>query len=305
MKSTNWNRRTFMQATAATLAATATSATASDLFIATNTYPWGTFFGREKKNFPVHSDEMLAAIAASGIKGYEAAYNGVGEFDGLAERLAEHGLSARSMYVNSQLHDDQWEKSIASVLALAEQGKKLGINIVVTNPSPLAWGGTAVKSDTQLETQAKALDTLGAALRERGQTLAYHNHDAELRAGGREFHHMLTATKPENLHFCLDAHWVFRGCQDSQVALFDAVAHYGSRIVELHVRQSTKGIWDEVFKPGDIDYPRLVKWLVENKLKPLVCLEQCIEGNSPNTLEGIPAHQQSLAYAREVFAPLA
>ena len=52
-----------MQATAATLASTATGAPASELFIATNTYPWGTFFGREKKNFPVHSDEMLAAIA--------------------------------------------------------------------------------------------------------------------------------------------------------------------------------------------------------------------------------------------------
>ena len=36
---------------------------------------------------------------------------------------------------------------------------------------------------------------------------------------------MLTATAAANVKFCLDAHWVFRGCGDSQVAVSDAVEH--------------------------------------------------------------------------------
>jgi len=48
------------------------------------------------------------------------------------------------------------------------------------------------------------------------------NRDAELRQGGREFHHMLTATNPDDVKLCLDAHWIYRGCGDSQVAVFDA-----------------------------------------------------------------------------------
>jgi len=33
---------------------------------------------------------------------------------------------------------------------------------------------------------------------------------------------MLTATNPDDVKLCLDAHWIYRGCGDSQVAVFDA-----------------------------------------------------------------------------------
>lgn len=91
----------------------------------------------------------------------------------------------------------------------------------------------------------------GAALRKLGLHLAYHNHDAELRHGAREFHHMLTATDPENVKLCLDAHWVFRGCGDSEIAVFDALEHYHERIVELHLRQSVS--------VGDSDHRMIFK----------------------------------------------
>ena len=83
--------------------------------------------------------------------------------------------------------------------------------------------------------------------------LAYHNHDAEMREGAREFHHMLTGTDPANVKLCLDAHWIYRGSGNSQVALFDIVEIYVDRIVELHLRQSHDGIWSEVFGEGDIN----------------------------------------------------
>ena len=110
-----------------------------------------------------------------------------------------------------------------------------------------------------MKIQAAALDRLGGLLREMGMVLAYHNHDAELRNAAREFHHMLLGTDPQNMAFCMDVHWVYRGSGNSQVAVFDVLRLYGSRIRELHLRQSINGVWTETFCDGDIDYLRSAK----------------------------------------------
>ena len=168
-----------------------------------------------------------------------------------------------------------------------------GSKIIVTNPSPIRWGGPDDKNDAQLRIQAAALDRLGAELRKLGLALAYHNHDAELRQGGREFHHMLTATDPDNVKFCLDAHWVFRGCGDSEVAVFDALAHYYERIVEVHLRQSQDGVWTEAYAmSGDIDYSRLFEYLTARKITPHFVLEQAVEAKSSNKIIVTEAHRR-------------
>jgi inosose dehydratase len=103
---------------------------------------------------------------------------------------------------------------------------------------------------------------------------------------------MLTATNPANVKLCLDSHWVFRGCGNSEVALFDAVQHYHDRIVELHLRQSKGGIWTEAFTmEGDIDYSRLFKMLSNWHIEPLLVLEQAVENGSPNTMSAVAAHK--------------
>lgn len=276
---------------------------ASGPHIATNTYPWAQFAKRDAKPFTLHTDETLAAIAATGITGYEPNMT-ASDFAGLPERLKRHGLEMRSLYVNSALHDAaQAEKSIAEVLSVARRAAETGTRIIVTNPSPIRWGGPENKTDAQLLFQARMLDRLGAELRKLGLTLAYHNHDIELRLGAREYHHMLTATDPQHVKFCLDAHWVYRGCGDSQVALFDTLQQYGERVIELHLRQSRGGVWTEVFTAeGDIDYRRLAAWFAERRLAPLLVLEQAVEEKSPRQLEVGAAHRQSLANAREIFA---
>jgi inosose dehydratase len=306
------NRRHFLTAAgAATAAASAPgllrAASAAGLHIAANTYPWSTFAKRAGREFVLHTDAALAAIASTGVKGYEPNIKAPADFDGLAARLKTHGLEMRSLYVNSVLHDAaQAKQSRADVLAVARRAAETGTKIIVTNPAPIRWGGPEDKSDAQLRTQAAALDALGADLRALGIVLAYHNHDAELRQGGREFHHMLTATDPANVKLCLDAHWVYRGCGNSEVALFDAVAHYGARIVELHLRQSQGGVWTEVFTgTGDIDYERLAAWLAERKMKPLLVLEQAVEKGSPDTLDAVEAHKRSLPHTQRTFAHLA
>ena len=269
---------------------------ASTPHIATNTYPWLTFAKRAGRPFE-QSDALLAEIAKTGIAGYEPIVHGPGELKGLGPRLRKQGLEMRSLYVNSLLHDtSKSEESIAHVVAIARVARKLGTRIVVVNPTPIRWGGDEDKSDPELRTQAASLDRLGGKLRELGVTLAYHNHDAELRQGAREFHHMLTATNPENVKLCLDSHWIFRGCGNSSVAVFDALAHYHSRVVELHLRQSTGGVWTEAFAmEGDIDYGRLFKYLTARGRSPHFVLEQAVEDSSPKELTATEAHRKGRA----------
>lgn len=263
--------------------------------IATNTYPWLTFARLEKKPFEIHSEELLSQINSTGIGGYEPIINSADEFEGLGDRLKKHNLEMRSIYVNSILHDPKKsDQSIEDVLKIAKTARKMGVQIIVTNPTPIKWGGMEDKNDKQLRFQAKSLDLLGAELRKLGIALAYHNHDAELRQGGREFHHMLTATNPDNVKLCLDAHWVFRGCGDSEVAVFDALHHYHSRIVELHLRQSQNGIWTESFTTqGDIDYQRMFEFLATKKIMPHFVLEQSIEEKTDLKNSSVKAHEVS------------
>jgi inosose dehydratase len=276
------------------------------LHVACNQYSWSVFYAREKKDFNVSLDAGFADVAASGIDGFEPGVGGLEQIEPMLPLLKKHGLEMRSLYVNSTLHEaDQADKSIEDVLAAAAKAKAAGTRIIVTNPSPIQWAGPQNKTDEQLTTQAQALDKLGAKLKAMGLTLAYHNHDMELRNAAREFHHMMVGTDPQNVTLCLDAHWVYRGSGNSQVALFDVVKLYGPRVTELHLRQSQNGVWTEAFGPGDIDYPRLADALLKIGVKPLLVLEQAIENGSPNTMKPVEAFQKSTAYVRQVFAAFA
>lgn len=269
------------------------------LHLATNQYPWSTFYGRDGRRFEDDLDAGLREIAAAGLNGFEPIANSPQDIERLAPLLEKHKLEMRSLYVNSTLHEpEQADKSIAHVLAVAEQAKKVGTRIIVTNPNPIRWGGAENKTDAQLETQAAALDRLGRKLAALGLTLAYHNHDAELRHAAREFHHMMVATDPKHVTLCLDSHWIFRGSGDSAVAVYDVVTLYGARVSELHLRQSVGGVWTEAFGDGDIDYARVAKHLSGLGVKPHLVLEQAVEQKTPKALGATDAHRRSAEHAR-------
>lgn len=303
----HYNRRHFIETLTASSAVLLThSATAfapKALPISSNQYAWITFYNRDKRDWNADLDASLAEYVKSGLTAYEPSFSNVEEVKRLAPLLKKHNLTMPSAYVGSVLHDPtEGKRSIETALAIAEAAQPLGLKILVSNPSPLKWGSSDIKNDSQLIEQAKNLEFLGSELRKRGVTLAYHTHDVELRAGAREFHHMLQNTDPKNVGFCLDVHWVYRGAGNSQVALFDVVKMYGKRVVELHIRQSVGNVWGETFGEGDINYPRLVRELQALKVKPLLVLEQCLESQSPNTVKAVEAHQRDLAYAKQVFA---
>jgi len=279
---------------------------AGKLHLACNQYPWTVFYRRENRNFNRELDKGLGELAASGMDGYEPLANNPQELDRLGPLLKKHNLQIRSLYVNSVLHErDKADESIESVLAIAEKAKGIGAKIIVTNPSPIRWGGPENKDDAQLKVQAAALEKLGRQIKAMGLTLSYHNHDIELRNAAREFHHMMLGTDPAYVTLCLDAHWIYRGAGNSAVALFDVLKLYGSRITELHLRQSKDNIWTETFGEGDIDYPALAKHLLNIGVRPHIVLEQAVESGSPKTMSTLEAFKKSARYARRVFADFA
>ena len=276
------------------------------LHLACNQYPWTVFYSRENRDFNENLDEGLAEVSVSGMDGYEPLVNNLQEIDRLGPLLRKHNLQMRSLYVNSVLHErDKADKSIESVFVIAEKAKDIGTKIIVTNPSPIQWGGPQNKNDAQLKVQAAALEKLGRRLKAMGLMLSYHNHDIELRNAAREFHHMMLGTDPAYVTLCLDAHWIYRGAGNSAVALFDVLKLYGPRITELHLRQSKDNIWTETLGEGDIDYPALAKYLLDIGIKPHIVLEQAVEAGSPKTMTTLEAFKQSSQYGRRVFAKFA
>ncbi len=277
------------------------------LHLACNVYPWIVFYQREGRDFNASLDPGLADVAASGFDGFEPIINAPPDVDRLAPLLKKHGLQMRSLYVNSTLHEqDKADDSIKAILAIADKAKKtLGTRIIVTNPSPIRWGGQENKDDSQLEVQAAAMQKLGRQLNKAGLILAYHNHDVELRNAAREFHHMMVGTDPKYVTLCLDGHWIYRGAGNSAVALFDVLKLYGPRVTELHLRQSRQNIWSETLDEGDIDYERLARYLLDIGVRPHMVMEQAVEDGTPKTMGNVEAFRRSSDYARRIFARFA
>ncbi|WP_128547995.1 sugar phosphate isomerase/epimerase family protein [Larkinella soli] len=305
----HFDRRNFLQSLAGLTGALWAGEAAGRPFrqtrlpIACNQYTWHTFYQREGRDWSANLDASLDEFVQSGIPAYEPSINSADDIRKLAPLLKKYRLAMPSIYVNSTLHrTDEVEKTIGTVAAIADAAKPLGLKIIVTNPSPLKWGSPEDKNDGELATQAAGLNQLGAELKKRGITLAYHTHDMEMRNAAREFHHMLLNTDPANVSLCLDVHWIYRGAGNSQVALFDIVKLYGKRITELHLRQSKKGVWTETFGEGDIDYPRLVHELKALGVSPHLVLEQCLEKQSPNTMDAVSAHRRDLENTRKLFS---
>lgn len=298
-------RRQFLTTAAATAVAPVLAADPPRPWVSLQVYPWKTFRQREgKPDFEVDLMAGLADVAKTGADGFEGVASDPNGVKRLADACKANGLAMRSLYIPVVLHEPmQARAQLRKAIATAVEAKNQGVTVIVTNPAPISWSAPLVdKTDQQLRFQAQNLGLLGKALAARGLSLAYHTHDMEMRQGAREFHHMLLHTDPAHMGFCLDAHWVYRGTGNSEVALFDAVRAYGKRIVELHLRQSEKGIWTEAFGRGDIDYAKLAVELSALKVSPLLVLEQAVEAKTPKTMDAVTAHTRSVAAVREVFS---
>jgi inosose dehydratase len=272
------------------------------VFIATNVYSWSQRDRAAGREF--NRPAAMAAAKSAGLSGWEDSFRSPDQVSAVARDAAMAGLAMRSAYVFGAFHEDALaEKSIANALAICDALRPHGVTLFISNPDPLP-GGTA-KTDAQLRTQSKALESLGRSIREQGGTLLYHAHTPEMQASAREFHHMLAATDPAVLSLCLDIHWIYRGTGDSMVALEDIIRLYGPRVSELHLRQSRNGIWDETFSDGDIDLTVVADMLAERGVRALPVLELAAEEGTPSTMDPITAHATSVATVQKIFGAIA
>lgn len=269
--------------------------------ISCNGYNWITFYQRAGKVWGQDWETCIEDYARSGLKALEPSIGNADDLNKLIPVLKKYDISLPSIYVNSILHETkEADISIQRILAIADRVKLEGTKIIVTNPSPLKNG--ARKIEAELACQVEKLNMLGSLLKQKGITLAYHTHDVEFRENAREFHYVLQNTKPENLAFCMDVHWVYRGSGNCEKTVFDILETYGNRIVALHIRQSKNGIWTETFSgKGDIDYVRLAKELKRQKIKPHLVIEQCLESKTIQTMDAAQAHAIDLKIVKEVF----
>lgn len=302
------NRRQFVKASAAATLITPVAgklARGSEprLHVACNQFCWINMYRREGKDFNADLDAGLAKVKQSGMDGLEAMLGAPASANQMIPLLKKNGLAMRSYYTGALLYDPaKVETSIAQVVATAKKAKELiDVRIVVVNPTPLHGEG---KTDSQLKTQAAAMTQLGGRLAELGMTLAYHFHAPAWQNDGREFHHVMTQTDPELVQLCLDTHWVYRGSGNNAARVYEIVEKYGTRVAELHIRQSKKDIWTECLTDGDIDYRKVGKGLKAQGVQPLLVLEQAVEKGTPNTMNASESHRRSRAYVEEVFSRL-
>lgn len=265
--------------------------------VGTQSYSWFQIYQELGKNHREHLDEIFAQVREAGIEMWEGWVESEEDAAVQKKLLDKHGLRMRSIYVGSQLHTADWEKSVERIVRQSHWAKAIGVEVVVTNPNPI----NGDKTDDQLKTQAHALDVLGGQLASQGIQLAYHTHTPEMKNAAREFHHMMLGTDPGHLGLCLDAHWVFRGAGDSQVALYDIVKLYAFRIREVHLRQSKAGVWTEALGEGDIDYKPLAALLNEMDFAGPLIIEQCVEKGTPRGMSGVERQKLSRQYVKKTF----
>ena len=106
--------------------------------LSTNSYPWGTFYKRQGRDYEADLAFTISEIKKSGADCLEPNLKSLAYVDTLSDELEKQGVGMISVYVNSELHEPEKAKeSIDWVMAIVRRAKqRMGARIVVTNPSP-------------------------------------------------------------------------------------------------------------------------------------------------------------------------
>ncbi len=292
-----WTRRSFLQtslyATAAVPLVRAGDATKP--LVGSQLYGWGQYYGREGKKLEDNLDEVFSALRDAG---YDYAEHGLSADPEanvrLGDRLKSKGLRPVSLYTGGAFHEEKAaDVQIERLVVGARGAKEAGFSVINCNPDPIG----RAKTDAELNTQAQSLNAFGQRLREMGMQLGIHNHTPEMQNDAKEFHHNLRETKPEDVGFCYDVHWVFRGGLSPE----EVLPLYGARVVSWHLRQSRDRIWWEDLDTGDVDYAFVAKYAQAHHLAPLYTVELAIEDGTKITRSVVENHARSREFVRQVF----
>lgn len=258
-------------------------------------YGWGQYYQREGRRIEDHLDEVFSALRDAGYDHAEGSLN-LADPDAngsLADRMKARGLRPVAIYTGGRLHDPAAETVIEQIIAGARVCREAGYRVINCNPDPIG----REKTDVELAHQARSLETLGSELRALGMELGIHHHTPAMRSEAREFHYNFQHTKAENVGFCYDVHWVYRGGVNPPKAL----EQYGDRVVSWHLRQSREGVWWEDLASGDIDYSAVAAFARDRKLSPVYSVELALESGTKVTRSVVANHARSREFVRRVF----
>ena len=305
----NSSRRNFLKSTAAAVAFSALAGRTpeavaqevkKEIYVACNQYAFSSYLWRDGIDAAKDVDKALEIMKANSIDGVELMFNQAEEIAPFAEKLKKHDLEMRTLYTSPNFHEKEVaEAEIKRVVDLGRAAKDHGIQIIVINMAVKSG-----KTDEELVLQSENTNRAGAELRKFGVALAFHYHTTELEFGGREFHHVMCGTQPENLTICFEMQWSYRASENSAVAVYDHLKLYGDRVSCIHLRQSKNGIWTETFGDGDIDNQRLVDGLQKLGKKPILTLEQAAEQGTEHTLTAAEVFRKSADYIHKTYAAI-
>lgn len=210
--------------------------------------------------------------------------------------LRRSQLMMPSVYSGGPMHTRQLaDKTIAQALEVAAVCQPFGCAAVVCNADPK--GPDIEKSDTELASQSASFDEMGRRLKAHGFDLRVHNHTPEMLSGAREWRYTLQHTNPDFVSLCLDLDWVHQGGQDPLALLREA----GSRVHEIHVRNSRDKLWLEDFAAGDVDYSAIEAYLKTLGRKPLIVVELAYREQTTVTRPLVEDLARSRRYAEQIF----
>jgi inosose dehydratase len=264
--------------------------------VGTQLYGWGQYYQREGKNLNDHMDEVLSAVRDCGYDYAEGSLDLANPEANaaLAHLLKSKNLMPVALYSGARLDLlPDASKAIDQITAAAKVAASNGFSIINCNPDPIGRD----KTDQELKTQAENLDKLGRALKDIGITLGVHNHTPEMQNKAREFHHNFETTNPNDVGFCYDVHWVFRGGLTPQQVL----PKYGKRVVSWHLRESRDGIWWEDLDKGDVDYDFVAAFAKSHSLPQIFSVELALESGTKITRSCIQNHTRSREFVRKTF----
>jgi len=262
--------------------------------VGSNIYGWGQYAQRENRKLDV--DEVISALRDCGYD-YLESFMDVGrpeENAAFGEKLKAKGLRPVSLYAGVRAHESgKASENVAKVLAAAKVARQAGFTVLSCNPDPIG----REKTDEELKTQVAALIELGRGLNALGMKLGIHHHLPEMANKAREFHYNFRNSKPDEVGFCYDVHWVWKG----GVPPGEALKEYGNRIVTWHLRQSRGGVWWEDLDTGDVDYEEVARYAKEHGLARRFTVELALENGTKVTRSAVDNHRRSREFVRKVF----
>ena len=225
----------------------------------------------------------------------------------LTKNISAAGLIMKSAYTDIEIHNSISGQANADlVIYAAKQAKKanIGFEILVFNPAPKDWDNIELqKTAGELATQVSQLSRIVSALKIIGVTVSLHHHEAPVKINSNIPKVSSTTTEIEymleqitDLTLCLEPTWLHRGLGANKTAtnnkLTQLIKTYGTRISEIHIRQSSNNVFKETFSnisdTDDIDYSNIVTLfsdlLANNSITelPHLVLEQFFDDGAKN-----------------------